>query len=117
MARILVADTNPAMRRLLELRLARLGHEALPWDGDDPGDADVDLAIVETADVEALALARALRRARPELPIVVSSSRGRSLETASLAPAAHLLKPYALSRLAAALDVALELARPLARAA
>jgi CheY-like chemotaxis protein len=117
MARILVAEKHPSVRRLLELRLERLGHEPVAWDGGDVAVETVDAALVEPADPETLALARTLRRSHPDLPIVVSSVRGRTLETAWLRPTAHLVKPFAVSRLEHALDAALALALPVAKAA
>ncbi len=114
MARILVAEKDPAVRRLLEVRLGHLGHEPVAWDGDAARVEDVDAALVEPADPETLWFARVLRRDQPHVPIVVSSSRGRTLETASLRPAAHLVKPFALSRLERALDDALTPKLPLA---
>jgi len=48
---------------------------------------------------------------------VVSSSRGRTPESASLRPAAHRVKPSGLDRLERALDDALALALPFARVA
>ena len=116
MARILVAEKNPAVRRLLELRLERLGHVPVGWDDAGTAPETVDAALVEPADPETLAFARTLRRTEPDLPIVVSSVRGRSLETALLRPAAHLVKPFAISRLERAVGDALALARPLAQA-
>lgn len=115
MARVLILETSPAVRRLLELRLERLGHEPVLQDGEAALET-IDVALVEPADPETLAVARSLRRDDPDLPIVVSSVRGRSLETASLRPAAHLVKPFALSRLERAVDDALALAWPMAQA-
>jgi DNA-binding NtrC family response regulator len=116
MARILVAEKNPAVRRLLEVRLERLGHEPVGWDDSAVPLETVDAAVVEPADADTLAFARSLHRDDPELPIIVSSVRGRSLETASLRPAAHLVKPFAISRLERAVDDALALAWPMAQA-
>ena len=114
MARILVADKDPAVRRLLEARLDHLGHEPVAWDGETATVHGIDAALVEPTDPETLWFARVLRRDQPHVPIVVSSSRGRTLETASLRPAAHLVKPFALSRLERALDDALAPDYPLA---
>jgi CheY-like chemotaxis protein len=116
MARILVAENHPSIRRLLELRLEHLGHEPVAYDGTLAGLEAVDVVVLEPADPELLWFARLLRRDFPDTPIVISSSRGRTLETAWLRPAAHLVKPFALSRLERALDDALALALPLARA-
>jgi CheY-like chemotaxis protein len=116
MARILVAEKHPAVRRLIELRLEQLGHQPVAWDGGDVAVETVDAAVVEPDDLETLSFARTLRRDHPHLPVVISSARGRTLETAWLRPAAHLVKPYSLSRLERALDDTLALALPLARA-
>jgi CheY-like chemotaxis protein len=117
MARILIAENRQAVRRLMELRVEQLGHQPVTWTGGAVHVAEVDVALVEPANPETLAFARQLRRDHPNLPIVISSVRERSLETAWLRPAAHLVKPYALSRLERALDDALAFALPLGRAA
>jgi CheY-like chemotaxis protein len=117
MARILVAEKHPAVHRLLTLRLEQLGHEPVAWDGDEPPLDTIDAALIEPADPETLAFARSLGRDDPDLPIVISSVRGRTLESASLRPAAHLVKPYGIGRLERALDDALARALPLATAA
>ena len=114
MARIVVAEQDPAARRLLAFRLEQLGHEPLAWDDPTLAVEMVDAVLVEPADAETLAFARSLRLADPDLPIVVSSVRGRTLEAAWLRPVAHLVKPFAVSRLERALDDALELAWQLA---
>jgi CheY-like chemotaxis protein len=116
MARILIAEKHPAVRRMLELRLEHLGHEPVACDGGTAIAETVDAAVVEPSDPETMWFARMLRRDHPNLPIVISSSRGRTLETAGLRPAAHLVKPFALSRLERALDDALALALQLAQA-
>ena len=115
MARILVAEKHPAVRRLLELRVEQLGHEPVMWDGDTAAVENIDAALVEPADPETLWFARVLQRDRPHVPIVISSTRGRTIETASLRPTAHLVKPFALSRLEHALDDALAPTFPLAQ--
>jgi CheY-like chemotaxis protein len=116
MARIVIAEKQPAVRRLLEVRLLQLGHEPVAWTDEGLDRETLDAALVEPADPETLSFARMLRRDHPELPIVVSSVRGRTLESAWLRPAAHLVKPFALSRLERAVNDALALALPLARA-
>ena len=117
MARILVVENGPPARRLLEFRLEQLGHQPVAWDGGDVAVETIDAALVEPADPDALSFARALRAADPDLPIVISSVRGRTLETARLRPVAHLLKPFAASRLERALDDALARSWPLPHAA
>jgi DNA-binding response OmpR family regulator len=117
MARILIVEKQPTIQRLLELRITQLGHEPVVWTDEETDPSEVDAAVVEPADPETLAFARELRRTDPSLPIVISSVRERTLESAWLRPAAHLVKPFALSRLERALDQALALALPLGKAA
>ncbi|MEZ5100840.1 MAG: hypothetical protein R3C15_13775 [Thermoleophilia bacterium] len=113
LGRILIGEPHREVREVLGSLVAGLGHEAVHAPGADlPGGAD-DLvaAIVDPADPDALDLARALRVARPDLPIVGASGHGPSAETRSLAPDAHLLKPFPLDDLATALTAAVARAR------
>lgn len=108
MGRILIGEPHREVREVLGSFVAGLGHEAvLPSQVDALARPDELLAaIVDPADRSALDLARSLRDARPDLPIVIASGHGPSAETRSLAPDAHLLKPFPLDDLAAALDEA-----------
>ena len=93
MAHILVIENNPDAAALLGLQLRHLGH--------DPVSAlsghSFELALVEPADERALARVRALRRERPNLPLLFVSIAPPSPETAALRPIAHLVKPVRLA--------------------
>lgn len=113
MGRILIGEPHREVRTVLGSFVAGLGHEAVlaSEDGALARPEELLAAIVDPADPDALDLARALRVARPDLPIVIASGRGPSDETRSLAPDAHLLKPFPLDDLAAALDEAVARAK------
>ena len=100
MARVLIAEPEPDLRRLAEQALLELGHEPLALDDIPPGRVDV-LLCATSAD--ALALAHALRRRQPELPIISLGTVAADPETRALRPVAHLIKPYTLGELQRAL--------------
>jgi DNA-binding response OmpR family regulator len=102
-AKVLLHESDPALRRLLELQLRRLGHEPVVADA---GSAAVtaDIAVVEPADPAGLALARSLRAWRPELPLVFLSTREPTQTTRELTPEAHALKPWRLAELGRLLE-------------
>ena len=106
MATILIVDPDPATRSLLEVLCRRLGHRpigAREWvDGEEP-----DLLLLEPASRPGVRLARGFRRRFPTLPILCVSIDGPSGETLSLAPIAHVMKPFRRSQLERALEQAL----------
>ena len=63
--------------------------------------------ILEPASAEGLAAAAGLRRRLEGLPIICTSILPPSAETRALGPAAHLLKPFRLVELEAAISAAL----------
>ena len=106
MATILIVDPDSATRSLLELLCERLGHRPIgprEWiEGQEP-----DLLLLEPASRPGVRLARGYRRRFPRLPILCVSIDGPNDETTSLAPAAHLMKPFRRSQLERALEQAL----------
>ena len=104
MRRVLVLEPSDDVRDLFARLLTRLGYEPI-FDG---SDATPDAVLMEPADIGALERARALRAARPSLPILCASIEERSAATHELAPAAYLLKPFGMKELGAALTDALE---------
>ena len=89
------------VRLLLEAQVRALGHEPLLLDAAEeeaPG-SDVDLVLVETASPRGLALARRLRRERPEIALAVVSVSDPTDATRALAAEAHLVKPFRLAEL------------------
>jgi CheY-like chemotaxis protein len=108
MARILVVEPHPDIRRLLELVVRRLGHEpVVPLRGQ-PAPTDVDAAVVEVAEASGLAVARRLRERG--CPLVLTSIYPADGEARSLEPVAYLVKPFPLHRLERALAAALPVA-------
>jgi len=105
--RIVVAEPSRQVRELLVQAVEGSGHEAAIWQGQPAGDLErLDLLIGEPADAGVLALARGLRAGRPQLPIIWVSIAPPSPATRALAPAAHLVKPFSLAELDAAIAAA-----------
>ena len=91
--RVLVCEPDPDVRRLLELTVTRLGHEAVSH-----GDADV--VLMEPACPVAQS---ALRRFTRRVPVVCLSIKPREHGLAPPETVAYLMKPIKKARLAAAL--------------
>jgi DNA-binding response OmpR family regulator len=108
-ASVLVHEHDEHVRGLLEAQLAALGHTAL-LDGQGAARwslGEIDVAVIEPVTLPGLRLAHELRASRPELPLVFVSVSTPTEETRELEPAAHLVKPFRLGELAAAVAVAL----------
>jgi len=110
---VLVGEPYPEVRGLVERVLAQLGHEAVPhtrtWDADRL--PDVDVLILEPSLENGVALAQALRRAKPELPVICTASDPPARDVAQLEPVAYLVKPFAVADLEEALRGAIARAR------
>ncbi len=63
--------------------------------------------ILEPVSADGLAAAAGLRRRLEDLPIICASIEPPSALTKALAPIAHLIKPFRLGELEAAIDAAL----------
>jgi len=107
-SRVLVVDDNATNRRVLGLQTGKWG--MVPRDTESPAEAlrwvaageAVDVAIVDMhmPEMDGVALARRLREARPELPLVLFSSLGRrEVGEAESLFAAFLAKPVRQSQL------------------
>ena len=113
MARILIAEPHDEIYELLELVVARLGHEPLHLSSGENGNIrDVDAVILEPAFADGFAVAKELRRRDPALPIVCVSIDYADARTKELTPAAHLLKPFHLSELERVITTALPASPP-----
>jgi DNA-binding response OmpR family regulator len=106
MARILISEPHPDLRVLLEAIVRRAGHEPVGH-GELTSDDAPELMILEPASADGLAAANRLRSRLEDLPIICASILPPSPETRALAPAAHLLKPFRLVELEAAISSAL----------
>ena len=105
-ARVLISEPHPDSRALFELVVRRAGHEPVGL-GELADREPPELMILEPASGEALAIAHQLRRRLEDLPIICASIRPANGETAALRPTAHLVKPFRLAELEAALASAL----------
>jgi CheY-like chemotaxis protein len=101
-ARIAIAEPSPEVRTLIEAVVRELGHEpvAVEPGGELP---PCDVLVAEPGSPLGRDAAARLRAERPGTPLVLVSIYPRGPETAALAPAAHLLKPFRLADLEAAL--------------
>jgi DNA-binding response OmpR family regulator len=106
MARILISEPHPDVRVLLEAVVRRAGHEPVGH-GELTVDDTPELMILEPASPDGLAAAAGLRRRLEDLPIICASIEPPSAATKSLRPVAHLLKPFRLGELEAAIGAAL----------
>jgi DNA-binding response OmpR family regulator len=102
---VLIGEPFPEVAQLLERAVGRLGHEAVAHE---PGWADtalpdVDVLVLEPELHDGLELARALRREKPELPVICTLSGDPGRDVAELDPVATLVKPFALADLETAL--------------
>lgn len=112
-ARVLVGEPYPEVRAFLERALARLGHEPIAPDGRWRAGSlpEVDVLILEPALPDGVELARALRRAKPGLPVICTASGPFPRDVEQLEPVACLVKPFAVAELARALRGAVARAR------
>jgi len=106
MARILISEPHPDVRVLLEAVVRRAGHEPVGR-GELTVDETPELMILEPASADSLAAAAGLRRRLEDLPIICTSIEPPNAATKALAPVAHLIKPFRLAELEAAITSAL----------
>jgi len=106
MARILISEPHPDLRVLIEAVVRRTGNEPVGHGvliGEDAPAA----MILEPASADGLAAAARLRRQLEDLPIICASIFPPTNESCALAPVAHLIKPFRLRELEAAIVSAL----------
>ena len=104
MAKVAIGEPYAEVRELLVHVIEGAGWEAV-LDADEAADADA--LLIEPGDGPSLELARRLRRARPELPVVCVSIYPPGPESEPLAPTAYLLKPFSVGELQRVLAAAL----------
>jgi CheY-like chemotaxis protein len=105
-ARILIFEPHDDIRTLIEIVVARLGHDPVVYDGRPDELSNVDVAVIEPGEGGGLPLARRLRQ--EGIPVIFTSIFPAGPETLELAPAAYLVKPFALYLLERALADAFE---------
>jgi len=106
MARILISEPHPDLRVLIEAVVRRTGNEPV-GQGELTSDDAPAVMILEPASADGLAAAARIRCRLEDLPIICASIFPPSPETRALGPAAHLLKPFGLVELEAAISAAL----------
>jgi DNA-binding response OmpR family regulator len=110
MARILVVDDDPLIRKMLEHTLGASGHTVVPAaDGREARDllgvVPVDLVItdIDVPEIDGLQIIAALRRARSKVPILALSARSGRDSRINMATAfgadRTLVKPFDLRQL------------------
>jgi hypothetical protein len=101
---VLICEPDPEVRGLLTLIVARLGHEPVL------GDAElgsVEVIVVEPAHAPSVERAQAFRAYGGDVPVICASIDPPNGGTRRLEPVVHLVKPFALPDMKAALTSAL----------
>lgn len=108
MARILIIEASKDLRNLVAHIVTRLGHEPVTHDGFAPDiDEAFDVMLVEPGVGRSLETVRALRDDHADVPIVCVSHFPPGAETATLNPVRHVMKPFRLAEIEAAVSAAL----------
>jgi CheY-like chemotaxis protein len=107
MARILISEPHPDLRVLIEAVVRRTGNEPVGHGELIGEDAAPAAMILEPASADGLAAAAQLRRQLEDLPIICASIFPPTDESSALGPVAHLIKPFRLRELEAAIVSAL----------
>jgi CheY-like chemotaxis protein len=114
MAQVLISESHPDVRRMLERMVARLGHEPVLVVVPAPAQLQsADVLVVEPATATGAVLAQAACIVNPRLPIVCASVAGppRELQELGVPFAAALVKPFTAAQLGVAIDEALRASR------
>src|SRR5262249_17270306 len=106
MARILIHEPHPDVRVLLAAVVRRAGHDPV-GQGELANDDTPELMILEPASADGLAAAARLPRPLREPPLHRTSIEPPTRATKALPPVAHLVKPFRLDDLEAAIASAL----------
>jgi hypothetical protein len=101
---VLICEPHPEVRELLKRIVTRLGHEPVL---DDAALGDVEAIVVEPAHTPSVERAQAFRAVAGDVPVICASIDFPNGGTKRLQPVAHLVKPFALPDIEAALTQAL----------
>jgi CheY-like chemotaxis protein len=94
MARILVSEADPDVRRLLVVLIERLGHEAIVLDADVAVPPRAELLLVEPQSALCLENARLVRTYFPELPVLALNALPDNAAFLQRGPFGYLQKPF-----------------------
>jgi hypothetical protein len=106
MARILISEPHPDLRFLIEVVVRRSGNEPV-GPGELTDDDALAAMILEPGSAESMAVAARLRRRLEDLPIICASIYPPNDDSRALGPVVHLIKPFRLHELEAAIVSAL----------
>ena len=101
---MLICEPHPEVRELLKRIVTRLGHEPVL---DDAALGNVEAIVVEPAHTPSVERAQAFRAVAGDVPVICASIDFPNGGTKRLQPVAHLVKPFALPDIEAALTQAL----------
>jgi deoxyribose-phosphate aldolase len=101
---VLICEPHPEVRELLKRIVTRLGHEPVL---DDAALGDVEAIVVEPAHTPSVERAQAFRAVAGDVPVICASIDFPNGGTKRLQPVAHLVTPFALPDIEAALTQAL----------
>ena len=109
MARILVSEADPDVRRLLVVLIERLGHEPLVLDVDVAVPPRADLLLVEPQSPWCLDHARLVRAYFPELPVLALNALPDEATFLQRGPFGYLQKPFTVETMRSTVQGALGL--------
>jgi len=99
MARILVSEADPDVRRLLTVLVSRLGHEVVVLDPDVVVPPRGDLLLLEPASTTSLEHGRLVRAYFPELPVICMGALPEDGAFLARGPLTFLPKPFTLDEM------------------
>lgn len=106
MARVLVSEVDPDVRRLLVALLERLGHQASVLQNDVVVPPRADVLIVDPIARTSVEHARLVRAFFPELPVLCLNPLPADAGFLGRGRTSYLPKPFAPDQLATAVDAA-----------
>jgi CheY-like chemotaxis protein len=112
MARIMVSEADPDVRRLLVVLIERLGHEALVLDPDVEVPPPADLLLVEPQSAWCLDHARLVRTYFPDIPVLALNALPDGAAFLEREPFGYLQKPFTVEAMRATVQGALGLLSP-----
>jgi CheY-like chemotaxis protein len=109
MARILLSEADPDVRRLLVVLLERSGHTTIVLDGGISVPPPADLLLLDPSSEPRVQQAEIAREHNPALPVVSLSALPANARFLTRGPLFYLPKPFTLEQLRSTLESALAL--------